>query len=58
METAAAENATFFCKDRERTQRMFRSFAKNVKERENVSFFCKRMQNIAFFFSIYIYRYI
>ena len=47
-----AENATFFCKERKRTHktkaRTFRSFAKE----------CKRTQNFAFFFSIYIYRYI
>ena len=53
----SAKNATFFCKERkntQRTQRTQRSFAKNVKERENVSFFCKRMQNVPFFFQ-YIY---
>ena len=52
------KNAMFFCKECKKTQRMQRSFAKNVKECKNVSFFCKRTQNIAFFFSIYIYRYI
>ena len=52
------KNATFFCKEWKRTQRTFRSFAKNVKERKNVLFFCKRTQNVAFLFSIYIYRYI
>ena len=36
------KNATFFCKERKRTKRMFHSSAKNVKECENVSFFCKR----------------
>ena len=29
-----AKNATFFCKEHKRTQRMQRSFAKNVKERK------------------------
>ena len=52
------KNATFFCKEPKRMQRMFRFFAKNAKECENVSFFCKRTQIVAFFFSIYIFRYI
>ena len=37
-----------------RPKRTQRSFAKNVKERKNVLFFCKRTQNILFFFQ-YIY---
>ena len=37
-----------------RTQRTQRSFAKNLKERKNVLFFCKRTQNVAFFSNIYI----
>ena len=42
----------FFRKERKRTQH---SFAKNVKECENVLFFWKRTQNVPFFFqSIYI----
>ena len=45
----------FFCKERKRTQR---SSAKNGKERENVSFFCKRTRERSVLFSIYIYRYI
>ena len=45
-----AKNATFFCKERRRTQRMQRSFAKNVKECKNVSLFCKRTQNVPLFF--------
>ena len=58
-----AKNATFFCKEHkitQRTQRTQRSFATNIKERENVLFFCKRTQNVLFFFqNIYIdiYRY-
>ena len=57
------QNATFFCililsfwrlMKPIRTQRTQRSFANNVKERKNVWFFCKRTQNFAFFFSIYI----
>ena len=36
------KNTTFFCKERKRTQRTECSFAKNIKERKNVSFFCKR----------------
>ena len=47
-----AKNAMFFCKECKRMERTQCSFAKNVKERENVSFFC------VFFSSIYIYRYI
>ena len=53
-----AKNAAFFYKECKRTQRKQHSFAKNVKERENVSFFCKKTQNVEFFFSIYIYKYI
>ena len=49
------KNAMFFCKERKRTQR---SSAKNGKERENVSFFCKRTRERSVLFSIYIYRYI
>ena len=55
------KNVTLFCKERKRTQRLFCSLAKNVKKRKNVSFFCKRTQNVAFFFQyiyIDIYRYI
>ena len=45
--------------ERKRTQRTQRSFEKNVKERENVSFFCKRTQNVTFFFQyLYIDMYI
>ena len=43
------KNATFFCKQRKRTQRTQHSLAKNVKERKNISFFCKRAQNVPFF---------
>ena len=46
-----AKNATFFCKEWKRTQH---SFAKNVKERENVLFFCKRTRERSVLFSIYI----
>ena len=47
----------FFCKEHNiLLQRTQRTFAKNVKERKNFSFFCKRTQKIAFFFSIYIYK--
>ena len=53
-----AKNARFFCKVRKRTQIPQHSFAKNVKERENIPFFCKRTQNVAFFVSIYINGYI
>ena len=53
------KNATFFCKEHKRMQRMQRSSAKNVKERKNISSFCKRMQNVLFFFQyIYIQIYI
>ena len=45
------KNAMFFCKERKRTQR---SSAKNGKERENVSFFCKRTRERSVLFSIYI----
>ena len=53
-----AKNATFFCKERKRTQRTQRSFAKNVKECENVSFFSKRTRERFVLFSIYIETYI
>ena len=53
-----AENGTFFCKEHKRTERTFCSFAKNVKELENVLFFCKIMQKNAercvLFFNMYI----
>ena len=48
-------------KERKRTQRTQHSFAKNGKELENVSFFCKRTRERSVpFFYIYIdiYRYI
>ena len=54
--TKECENVLFFLKERKRkerkkarkrTQRMFCSFAKNVKESKKVSFFCKRMQKNA-----------
>ena len=46
------KNILFFSKELKRTQRTQRSFAKNRKE--NVSFFCKRMQERSVLFSIYI----
>ena len=45
-----AKSATFFCKERKRTQRTFCSFAKNVKERKNVSFFAKEGRTLRSFF--------
>ena len=45
----------FFSKERKRAQRTQHFFAKDVKECENISFFCKRTQNIPFFFQN-IYR--
>ena len=48
------KDVPFICKERERTPRSSRSFIKNRKERKNVSFFYKRMQNVPFFFNIYI----
>ena len=49
------KNVTFFFStERKRLQRTQHSLTKNVKERENVSLFCKRMQNIPFYFQ-YIY---
>ena len=52
------KNVPFFYKERERTQRSFCTFLKNGKERENVLFFCKRTQNVPFFFQYiqYIFR--
>ena len=55
------KDVPFFCTEWERTPRSSRSFIKNRKEREKVSFFCKRTQNLPFFFQyiyIDIYRYI
>ena len=43
----------FFSKERKRTQRTERSFAKNGKECENVSFFCKRTRERSLLFSLY-----
>ena len=55
------KNVPFFCKERERMQRLSCSFIKNGKECENVSFFCKRTQKVPFFFQylyIDVYRYV
>ena len=49
------KNITFFCKERKRTARTLRSFAKNGKERENVSFFCKKNgRTLRSFFERYV----
>ena len=52
------KNTMFFCKERKRTQRTECSFAKNIKELKNVSFFCKRTRKCSVLFSIYIKKYI